>query len=106
MVKHTQIIILVYFTILLGWRLKGHETQKEVFLSFSLKVHQCRYENLAIHSSSNKNSFTKIAHDNNFHFLRYAHLRYAKCLFTNIQKQYITLKSSILFKKNTNFTGG
>ena len=31
-------------------------------------------------------------------------LRYAKCLFTNIQKQENTLKSSLLFKKNTNFT--
>ena len=28
-----------------------------------------------------------------------------KCLFTNIQKQYNMLKSSLLFKESTNFTG-
>ena len=37
--------------------------------------------------------------------LRYAHFSYAKCSFTNIQKQQNTLKSSLLSKKNTNFTG-
>ena len=52
-----------------------------------------------------KNSITQIAHYNTFHFLRYALFKYAKCLFTNIQKQYSTLKSSLIFKKNTNFTG-
>ena len=52
-----------------------------------------------------KNSITQIAHYNTFHFLRYALFKYAKCLFTNIQKQYSTLKSNLLFKKNTNFTG-
>ena len=36
--------------------------------------------------------------------LRYAHLRYAKCLFTNIPNQWNTIKSSLLFKKNTNLT--
>ena len=50
-----------------------------------------------------KNSITQIAHYNNtFHFLRYVHFRYATCLFTNIPKQQNTLKSSLLFKKNTN----
>ena len=29
-----------------------------------------------------------------------------KCLFTNIQKQWNMLKSSLLFKKNANFTAG
>ena len=37
-----------------------------------------------------------------FHFLRFAHFRYAKCLFRNVKKQYSALKSSLLFKKNTN----
>ena len=47
----------------------------------------------------------QIAHYNTFHFLRYAHFRFAKCLFTNIKKQKNTLKSSLHFKKNTKFTG-
>ena len=29
----------------------------------------------------------------------------AKFLFINIQKEYNTLKSSLIFKKNTNFRG-
>ena len=52
-----------------------------------------------------KSSSTQIAHDNAFYFLRYAQFRYSKCLFTNIQKQQNTLKSSLLYKKNANFTG-
>ena len=52
-----------------------------------------------------KNSNTQIAHYNTFHPLRYSLLRYTKCLFTNIQKQQNTLKSSLLFQKNANFTG-
>ena len=32
-------------------------------------------------------------------------VKVAKFLFTNIQKQQHTLKSSLLFKKNANFTG-
>ena len=31
--------------------------------------------------------------------------RYTKLLFTNIQKQYSLLKSSLFFKENANFTG-
>ena len=38
-------------------------------------------------SSSYKNSITWISHCNTFHFLRYMHIRYAKCLFINIHKQ-------------------
>ena len=49
-----------------------------------------------------KNAITQIARYYTFHPLRYVHLRYAKCLFTNIQKQQNTLKSSLLFNKNTN----
>ena len=40
-----------------------------------------------------------------FHFFSYAHFKYPECLFTKIQKQQNTLKSSLRFKKNTNFTG-
>ena len=47
----------------------------------------------------------KVSHYNNVHFVKYKHPRYMKCLFTNIQKQKNMLKSSLLFKKNTNFTG-
>ena len=52
-----------------------------------------------------KNGIVHIAHSNTFYFLSYAHFRYAECLFANIQKQENTLKSSPLFKKNTNFSG-
>ena len=31
-------------------------------------------------------------------------MRYVKCLFTNIQKQYNMFKTSLIFKKFTNFT--
>ena len=51
-----------------------------------------------------KNTTKQVAHYNAFCLLRYAHFRYAKCLFTNIQKSQNMLKSSLLFKKNTNFT--
>ena len=37
--------------------------------------------------------------------MRYAHKKYVKSLFTNIQKQYNMLKISLLFKKFKNFTG-
>ena len=47
----------------------------------------------------------KISHYNTFYFLRYAHVRYVKSLFTNIQKQWNMLKISLLFKKFTNCTG-
>ena len=52
-----------------------------------------------------KNSTTQIAHYNSFQFYRYAPFRCGECLFTNIQKQKSTLKRSLLFKKNTSFTG-
>ena len=47
----------------------------------------------------------KVLQYNAVYFLRYMHPKYMKCLFTNVQKQYNMLKSSLLFKKNTNFTG-
>ena len=46
-----------------------------------------------------KSSITQIAHHNTFHFLRYSHLRFAKCLFPNLKKQQNKLKSSLLFRK-------
>ena len=52
-----------------------------------------------------KNSTTKIAHFNTFHFSRYVHFRPAKYLFTNIQKQQNTLKSTLLFRTIENVTG-
>ena len=50
-----------------------------------------------------KNSNTQVVHSNTLHFLRYADFRYAKSVFTNIQKQSNTLKNILLFLKNTNF---
>ena len=47
----------------------------------------------------------KVSHYNNIYFLSYAHPRYLKCLFINIQEQKSILKSSLVFKKNANFTG-
>ena len=47
----------------------------------------------------------KTSHYNIFYILRYAHVRYVKCLFTNIQKQWNVLKINSLFKKFANFTG-
>ena len=38
-------------------------------------------------------------------FPSYIPVKFAKYLFTNIQKQENMLKISLLFKKNTNFTG-
>ena len=67
-----------------------------------LKVHQCRYENLTIYSSSYKNSILQISHYNTFSFMKYAHLRYVKFLFTNIQKQQNALKSSHLVTLSSN----
>ena len=46
-----------------------------------------------------KISITQVSHYNTFHFLRYAHFNYAICLFTSMQIQYNTLKSSLRFKK-------
>ena len=62
-------------------------------------------ENLAMYSSSCKNSVTQVLHYSTFHFLGSAHFRSAKRLFTNTRKQENPLKSSLLFKKNIKFTG-
>ena len=56
-------------------------------LKSELKVHKCRSENLPISSSSYENNMSKISHQNTFYVLRYAHVKYTKGLFTNIQKQ-------------------
>ena len=41
----------------------------------------------------------KVLHCNTVYILRYTHPRYMKCLFTNIQKQLNTLKSSLVLRK-------
>ena len=70
-----------------------------------LKVQYCRYENLPISLPSHKINMPKVSRYNIVHFSRYTHTRYMTCLLTNIQKQKNMLKSTLLFKKNTNFTG-
>ena len=67
---------------------------------------------------SYENNMLKISHLNTFYFSRYAHVRLAKSLFTNIQKQYNMLayflrnlqtswvnNSGILRIKNVKFSG-
>ena len=66
-----------------------------------LKVHESRFENLPIFSSSYENNTLKISYWNTFYFFRNAHVRYVKSLFTNVLK---VLKISLLFKKFTNVT--
>ena len=51
-------------------------------------------------SSSHKNNMPKVSHYSTLYFLRYTNPIYMKYLFTNIQKQYIMVKSSLRFKKN------
>ena len=60
----------------------------------------CQYLGLYI-----RNNMPKVSHYNTFRFLRYAHPRHEKCLFTNILKQRNMLKISLIFTKNTNWTG-
>ena len=43
--------------------------------------------NIFVSLSLYGNDLLKILHENTFYFLRYAHMRYVKSLFTNIQKQ-------------------
>ena len=61
-----------------------------------MKILQC----ICLHV---KDSITQTAHYNTFHFLKCAHFRFAKCLFTNIQKQYF-LREFLGFKIR-NFQG-
>ena len=92
-------------TILLSktkWRIFLKWNKKNCFVK--LKIHLCRFENLPI-SSSPKENMLIISQQNTFYFLRYAHVRYVKSLFTNIQKQLNMLKISILLEKFPNFTG-
>ena len=69
------------------------------------KFKKCKSENLQISLSSHKNNMLKISHYNSIYFWSYSHSRYMECWYTNILKQYNMLESSLLFKKNTNFTG-
>ena len=73
--------------------------------TIGLKVHLCRYKNLPISLSSHKDNMPKVSHYNTVYFLRYTHTRFMKYLFTNIQIQQNMLKRSLLFKRNSNFTG-
>ena len=50
-----------------------------------------------------KNDILKISHSQSWGFTSYIPVKFAKCLFTNIPKQKNTLKTFLLFKKNTNF---
>ena len=52
-----------------------------------LKIHQCKFENLLTFSSLHKNNIQKVSQYNTFYFLRNAHPRYVKCLFTHLRKQ-------------------
>ena len=47
----------------------------------------------------------KVSHYKTLYFLRYTHPRYMKCLLRNMQKEYNMLKSSLLFKRNTDLQG-
>ena len=69
-----------------------------------LKVHKCRFENLPLCSWLDKNNTRKTLYYESYEFSSYSPVKFSKCLFTNIQKQYNMLKSSLLFEKNTNFT--
>ena len=79
----------------------GSNLSGDIYMTASeyLKVHECRFENLSIRSYSHENNLPKIWHLEIFYFLRYAHVRYVKCLFTNIQKQQNVLRISV-FKIN------
>ena len=52
------------------------------------KIYSCENQQfLSIFLSSRENIMSKISNENNFYVFRYAHVRYAKSLFSNIQKQ-------------------
>ena len=78
---------------------------KKLTFFHSLKVHQCRSENLPICLCSYKNNTLKILHSYSQELSSDIPVKCVKCLFTNIQKRSNMLKISLLFKKNTNFTG-
>ena len=81
------------------WTTQGilMEFSGKMWLMIILKVHSCRYENLVIICLYVKNCTTQIAHYNIFHFFHFWYFRFAKCMFTNIQKQLDLLKSSLIF---------
>ena len=65
----------------------------------SLGAKICLY--LRLHMEIN---MPKNLHHNTFYVLRYAHVRYIKCLFTNIRKQKKMIRISLIWKKFRNFT--
>ena len=54
---------------------------------------------------SYKTNTRKISHSWSLEFSSYIPVKFAKSLFTKIRKQESMLKISLLFNKNTNFTG-
>ena len=67
------------------------------------KVHECKFENLPISSSSHENNVEDFTLK---HLLRFEiSAREILEKFVYIRKQYNKIKISVLFKKFTNFTG-
>ena len=84
----------------MGWPRESKalwQTITRIKVSFTEKSKSCivkqvlyeRYTNadLPKSSSSYEDNMLKISYLNTFYFLRYAHVRYVKSLFANIQKQ-------------------
>ena len=55
------------------------------------------------HRLQQKKNMPKVSHHNTVYFWRYAHPRYKKCLFRNIQKKKNMLKRSLIFWKNQRY---
>ena len=68
-------------------------------LHFSLKVHQCRFENFPICSRSYENNTLRVSQFRYKKSSSYIPVKFAECLFTNAQKQQNMLKISLLCKK-------
>ena len=49
----------------------------------------CRYKNLPISSSSNKNDMTKVLHYNTVYFLGYTHLIYEMFIYKHTEIIYV-----------------
>ena len=60
--------------------------------AIDLKLHSPLY--LLTSPFSHENGMTKISRYNTFYFLRYKHVRYLRCFFTNIQKHLGNLETS------------
>ena len=71
----------------LSWQCQVNDLSTKLNRANALSFKTCRFENLLISWSSCENNMLTISHESIFYFLRYAHVRYVKSLFTNIQKQ-------------------